>query len=253
MRSYSKSEIQKVLAKAAELEMSKSLADSNESLTEQEILDLAKDSGISVASIKTALHSIDAPEFENTFNWVNGTTRIQHIEHFDTELHSEQIAKVLRMLQSNESELGETDLHSKKLTWNLQREIESTKVSLYEDNGKTTFEYSSDWTALKFVMATFPFLVLFLITLITTKGMGFDKFTSLMIAPFGGFIGLAGGWMYLKSKFESQKNRLHETLNQLRTLFVHEKTSTGSIQIEEESSTLDELQINKNRVGSKNV
>jgi hypothetical protein len=250
MRSYSKNEIQKILAKAAELEMSKTFDSGADSLTEQEILSLAKDSGISVSSIKAALHSIDAPEFDNSFNWLKGTTRIQHIEHFDTELQSEQIAKVLRILQSNESELGETDLHSKKLTWHLKREIESTKVSLYEDSGKTAFEYSSDWTGLKFVMATFPFLMLFIITLVATKGMGFDKFTSLMIAPVGGFIGLTAGWIYLKSRFENQKKRLHETLDQLRALFIHEDSNNESIVIEEQSLDIEDNRIGKNKVRS---
>ncbi len=250
MRSFNKKEIQQILAKAAELEMSKSLKSSGESLTEQEILELARESGINTASIKTALHSIDAPEFEKEFNWLKGTTRIQHIEHFDTPLESEQIAKVLRILQANESELGDADLHSKKLTWKLQREIESTKVSLYEDNEKSSFEYTSDWTALKFVMATFPFLVLFIITLITTKGMGFDKFTSLIIAPFGGFIGIAAGWVYLKSKFEKQKNRLHETLDQLRVLFIHEESGKSQINIEDELNISESDEINKSKVRS---
>lgn len=250
MRSYSKNEIQKILAKAAELEMSKTFDSGTESLTEEEILALAKDSGISASSMKAALHSIDAPEFNNSFNWIKATTRIQHIEHFDTELHSEQIAKVLRILQSNESELGEADLHSKKLTWHLKREIESIKVSLYEERDKTAFEYSSDWTGLKFVMATFPFLILFIITLIATKGMGFDKFTSLMIAPVGGFIGLGAGWIYLKSKFEHQKKRLHDTLDQLRALFVHEESKQETIVIEDESIEIEDSSVVKNKLRS---
>lgn len=58
MRSFNKKEIQKILAKAAEMEMLKSLDDDHESLTEQEILDLAKETGISDNSIKTAIHSL---------------------------------------------------------------------------------------------------------------------------------------------------------------------------------------------------
>ena len=44
MRLYNKNEIQKILAKAAELEMTTSLDGGSDGLTEQEILELAKES-----------------------------------------------------------------------------------------------------------------------------------------------------------------------------------------------------------------
>jgi hypothetical protein len=55
MRSFNKNEIRKILAKAAELEMTTSLNRGSDGLTEQEILELAKESGISTSSIKVAL------------------------------------------------------------------------------------------------------------------------------------------------------------------------------------------------------
>ena len=249
MRSFNKKEIKNILAKAAELEMSHALDDETENLTEQEILAIAKEAGISTSSIKTALQSNNVPDFDKSFNWLSGTTRIQHLEEFGIHLQSEHIAKVLRMLQSNESELGEAELHPKKLTWNLQREIESTKVSLYEENGKTSFEYSSDWTELKFILATFPFLIMFIVTLIATKGMGFDKFTSLLIAPFGGFIALIGSWIYLKQKFEKQKKNLQATLEQLRNLFVHQDSKNEFIRVENEQNEDVQIRANKTKTG----
>ena len=54
--------------------------------------------------------------------------------------------------------------------------------------------------------------------------------------------------MYLKSKFENQKNRLHETINQLRSLFIHEELEKPRIKIEEELNTTEPEEINKTRV-----
>lgn len=238
MRSFNKKEIQGILTKAAELEMSKSIKDNSEHLTEDELLAIAKESGISSKSMKAAMNAMANPEFINEFSWLKGSTRIQHLEQFDHSLESEHLAKILRMLQNNESELGETELHSKNLSWTLQREIDSTKVLVYEDHGKTSFEYTSDWTALKFILGTFPFIIMFLITLLTTKGMGFDKFTSLLIAPFGGIFGLAGGWLFLKHKFEEQKAKLYATLDELRGLFLEEEDERISIEASNSINTV---------------
>ncbi len=250
MRSFNKNEIQKILAKAAELEMSKSLDDENDSLTEQEILDLAKESGISSSSIKAALHSVETPQFEQAFNWLRGTSKLEHIEYFDTELQSDQIAKVLRLLQTSENELGEAELQPKKLKWTNNLELELLNVSLQEENNRTSFTYSRRWTILKTLLTVLPFMVAFLTTLITVKGMGYDKFTAIGFAPFGGMIGLAAGWLYLKSKFETQKSKLKEILSQLRTVFVNDDVDENRIQIDEELSETTDTQITNNKIKS---
>jgi len=143
-----------------------------------------------------------------------------------------------------ENELGETELHPKKLDWSSQREVESVKVSLFEENGKTSFTYSSDWTIIKFVAGVFPFILMFMITLVVTKGMDFDKFTSLLFAPIGGLMGLGASWMYLKQRFEKQKERLDTTLDQIRGIFLGSDQEKEMIQIEEDS--IDEVQVNNN-------
>lgn len=250
MRSFNKKEIQKILAKAAEMEMLKSLDDDHESLTEQEILDLAKETGISDNSIKTAIHSFDTPQFQQSFSWLKGTSKLEHVEYFDSELQSDQIAKVLRLLQTMEDELGEAELHPKNLNWSTQRELESLKVTLQEENKKTSFTYSKKWTELKIIVSIFPFMLGLIATLVTLKGMGFDKFTALGFSPFGGLVGLAASWIYLKSKFESQKNRLQETLSQIRTLFTKDNHNDSRIVIEEESTIPENSNINKSKIRS---
>ena len=68
MRSFNKNETQNILAKAAELEMSRSLDGGNDGLTEPEIIELAKESGISISSIKVALLSFNTPQFKHSFS-----------------------------------------------------------------------------------------------------------------------------------------------------------------------------------------
>lgn len=87
-------------------------------------------------------------------------------------------------------------------------------------------------------------------TLVTLKGMGFDKFTALGFAPFGGLVGLAASWIYLKSKFETQKFRLQETLSQIRTLFTKDNHNDSRIVIEEESTIPENSNINKSKIRS---
>lgn len=248
MRSFNKNETQNILAKAAELEMSRSLDGGNDGLTEPEIIELAKESGISISSIKVALLSFNTPQFKHSFNWLKGTSKTEHVEYFDTELRSEQMTKVLQLLQSTENELGETELHSKKLSWSTKREVESLKVTLKEENNRTSFTYSKRWTELRILMSIFLFILAFIITLVTMKGMGFNKFTTLFFAPFGGFIGLAVGWTYLKSKFESHKKKLHTLLDQLRALFLHNDSVNTHIEVDELKIDTIELSSQKIKV-----
>ena len=245
---FNRREIQKILSKAAEFEMARNLDDHANQLTKQELINLASEAGISPESIKSALYSFDAPEFEKTFSWLKGTSRIQYIEEFDTPLESEKSAKVLRLLQSMENELGETELHSKKMEWSSQREAELIKVSLFEENGKTSFTYSNDWTTIKFIVGVFPFILVSMIILIITKGMGFDKFTSLLFAPFGGLLALGVSWIYLKHRFEKQRNKLNSILDQIRALFLNNRSESNSIEIDEESTEQKQNPTNQQKI-----
>ncbi|MBO6793758.1 MAG: hypothetical protein JJ895_07605 [Balneolaceae bacterium] len=231
---YSRKEISSILSKAAEIELSKTLNNSADELTDTELLELAKEVGISESSMKAAIESAKTPQFDNTFSWLKGTSRLQHSEVFNVPFQKEHMAKVLQLLQNNYNELGETEVHANSLIWDTSGEASTQKFTLKEEDGKTALTFSSDWTTIKFITALFPFLLTFIITLITVKGMGYDKFTAIAFAPLGGFVGLGGAWLYLRHRFNQQKALLNNTLTKIRSLLYSKKEPTIKLNDHEE-------------------
>ncbi len=242
---YSRKEISSILSKAAEIELSKTLNESADELTDTELLELAKEVGISESSMKAAIESAKVPQFDNSFSWLKGTSRLQHSEVFNVPFQKEHMAKILQLLQSSYNHLGETEVHANSLLWDLSSEATTQKFTLKEDKGKTALTYSSDWTTIKIVITIFPFLMAFIITLITVKGMGYDKFTALLFAPFGGMLGLGGAWVYLRHRFNQQKALLNNTLTKIRSLLYSKKEPSITFNNHEEIQETDNNPLNR--------
>lgn len=245
MRSFNKNETQNILAKAAELEMSRSLDGGNDGLTEPEIIELAKESGISTSSIQLAIQSFNTPTFKHSFKWYNLTSKIEHTEYVDVHLKSDHISNILSLLRTEENTLGEKKIESDKLSWSVEKpEFESLNVVIETENDITSITYSKEWHG----HAELLTLVAFIIALIAAGILayyGLDKIFILLISTLVGLLGFSDTLFFLKHKFDKQKQKLENILLGLRKILLSSHEKDFSIEIDEGNniSTINQSKI----------
>ncbi len=86
-------------------------------------------------------------------------------------------------------------------------------LSLMPKEGNTRFEYSEDWPALKVLVAIISGVLASGITLVALKDLGLAKSLTILLAPFGGILGIGAGLVFLKLIFSSQKKKLKKIIH----------------------------------------
>lgn len=206
---YSKKEISKILAKASAIQTQKDLYGDKEGLNEEELIAIANEVGIDKDSLLQALNSHNAPEFESTFRWLKGTSKIQNITVVDGEVTPELWEEIILEIRRITGGIGKVNTTGKLHEWEQRKqEIGYKHLSLSQQNGKTKIQYVSNWTPLKYMTLMIPVFFGGILTLLALKGMGFPKSTAILFSPIGGFTGLLMGLGIIKSYFNKEKWKL---------------------------------------------
>lgn len=232
-RTFNKEEIRIILNRASEIQTQKDLYGDKEGLSEAELLEVANEVGIDKSSLLEALNKLNETEFNDTFNWLKGTSRLQRINYADGEINEKLWDEVIQEIRKINGGIGKISHVGSTYEWEQRmQEIGYKHISFTPQKGKTKIQYVSSWAPLRFLilfMGSFLFGVLMLIAL---KGIGIPKSTAVLFSPIGGLIGFSTGMIYLKSRFEKEKRRLKNIINSVSKKI--NDLSNPSIVIEDE-------------------
>lgn len=247
---YSKKEISKILAKASAIQTQKDLYGDKEGLTEEELVTIAKEVGIDKDSLLKALDSHTIPEFESTFKWLKGTSKIQDIAVVDGEVSPELWEEIILEIRRITGGIGKANTNGKLHEWEQRKqEIGYKHISLSQQNGKTKIQYVSNWTPLKYMSLMIPAFFGGILTLLLLKGIGFPKSTAIFFSPIGAFSGLLIGLSIAKSYFSKEKVKLKSILSSIERKI--KSSNQNEIVIEEDVySDLSNTSSSSNKVHS---
>lgn len=246
---YSRKEISKILSKASEIQKQKDLYGDRDGLTEQELIQLAKEVGIDSSSLLEALQTYDEPEFEKNFNWIKGNSSVQTALKLDGEIDDSTWNKVVQEIRKETGGIGALSKNNTSFEWEQRRrDIGYKHISLTPGEGATEVQIVNSWRGVKFISTFFACLIGFMMTAVSLKGSALSDF-ALIMAPFGALLGLIPSRIFLSSYFKKQKQQVENLVSRIsKVLKKHQ--AQPQIVIEEESlySTESVATDNKNRV-----
>lgn len=231
-RTFSKKEISKILNKASEIQTQKDLYGDREGLNEQELVDLAKEVGIDKSSLLEALEKINEPDLDKSFNWIKGTAKVQQITTVEGEISEEHWDEVVQEIRRINGGIGKLIRTSSSFEWEQRmQEIGYKHISFTPQKGKTKIQSVSSWGPLRFLILFMSSFMAGAALLVFLKGVGIPKSTSVLFSPLGGLAGYSLGILFLKSRFNKEKEKLKRIVaavsNKIRGF------KTPSIEIEE--------------------
>lgn len=205
---FTHDEIRKILAKASELQMTNELEDQQDGLSKEELMEVAKEAGISPEALQEALLNLGSMELDKPFKFFEGTSRLQSFYTITGEFNDSQWEELIHEIRRITGGIGKVNKLGRSYEWEQRRsDIGYKHFSFTPENGTTKIQMVSSWTPLKYLSGFLGFFIAFIITLIAVKEMQ-SKQVALMIAPFAGLGGLAMSRFFLKTYYEKQKEQL---------------------------------------------
>tara|TARA_R110001599_G_scaffold69410_3_gene195294 strand:- start:39636 stop:40388 length:753 start_codon:yes stop_codon:yes gene_type:complete len=240
---FSKSEIGKILSKASEIQKQRDLYDDKDGLSKSELIELARETGIDQLSLLEAMQTFDEPGLDNQYNWLNGTSKIQHVINIDGEITNELWDSVIKEIRKETGGIGKTAKIGSSFEWEQRKkDIGYKHISLTPVNGRTNIQIVNSWTGIKFISTFFSIMIGFMLTAVALDGSSIADF-ALIIAPLGAIIGLVPSRIFLKSYYKRQKKQVEGII----TRISRKLKSSPSITIENEDVYSNETTANKSK------
>jgi hypothetical protein len=233
-RTYTKKEFSRILSKASEIQTNKDLYGDQEGLTEEELIHVAEEVGISREALAEALQSADEPDLdEQTYSLLEGTSRIQNSTTVHTEFTDEQWEDLILEIRKVTGGIGKISKTGKTYEWEQRkRDFGYKHFSFTPKDGHTKIQMVSSWGSFKTIVGFLSFFFAFIVTLIAIKEIS-GKQLALMIAPFVGLGGFAMSRFFLKSYYRKQKEQLAKLTLALTKKIRSLDTPSNSIEIED--------------------
>ncbi len=229
------------------IELQKKTNRSNETgLTEEELFQIASESGIDTNALKeTLLNFRSTPEKDAKFSFLKASSRLNHIQVIPGEIDDEIWDEIHVELRSAIGGLGTPKKSGK--AYELEQVVEEVgykHLSLIPKDGNTRLEYTEDWPALKILVLLLSFMITAGISLVALKELGFTKIIFVMLAPIGGLLGMSLSMLGLRAYFNSKKEKLDRIIEVVSKKL--QLTSTNSISIDGDlyNSSVDEINNN---------
>ncbi len=235
-KTYSKKEISKILTKASEIQTAKDLYNDQEGLTEEELIHVAEEVGISKEALIEALYSVDEPDLDDqTYSFIKGTSRIQDVSTVEGEITDDQWEDLVLEIRKITGGIGKIDKVGRTYEWEQRKsDLGYKHFSFTPKNGQTKIQMVSSWGPFKKITGFLSFFFAFIVTLIALKEIS-GKQIALMIAPFVGLGGFALSRFFLKSYYQKQKEQLAKLTSTLSKKIRSFENSSNTITIEDQN------------------
>ncbi|MEO1022023.1 MAG: hypothetical protein AAFW89_05715 [Bacteroidota bacterium] len=206
---FNKAEIRAVLSKASEIQSQRELFGDQDKLTQEELIQVAEAAGIDRTSVLEALQNMDKPTFNHSYNWLEGTSRLQEVAVVNEMMTDDQWEDVVREIRRVTGGIGKISKEGSSYEWEQRRsEIGYKHISVTPKQGKTEIQLVNSWNGVRFVSGFVIYFALFFILAIGLKG-NIPKSVGILTAFFGsGIIGFPIHRLFLNSYFKRQKDQL---------------------------------------------
>jgi hypothetical protein len=234
-KTYTRKEISRILTKATEVQTTKDLYDDQEGLTEEELIHVAEEVGISKEVLLEAISKLNEPNLDDqSYSYLNGTSRIQNVSTIKGEFTDEQWEDLVLEIRKITGGIGKINKTGKTYEWEQRKSDFGYKhFSFTPKNGQTKIQMVSSWGPFKMLAGFLGFFIAFVITLVAVKETS-TKQMALLIAPFVGLGGFAMSRFFLKSYYQKQKTQLTKLTTLVSNKIMSFGANSGSIEIEEQ-------------------
>lgn len=220
-RTFTRSEIGKILKTASQIEAENNATEEIHGISEDELLALANELGVSRNAIEQALHQFDKSDHTGLLKKLAGASKLQDVVFFDDTIHESNWTDIVQYLHIEFGTSGTSKESSQGFEWeNTENEIERTYLSFSNQKGKTKLQYLANWSTLRAISLLLSIFFGGILTLIMLKGLGLPKAKAILSAPIGSLLGFTGAVFYLNYKWGKEKkrfNRIKKRISELLT------------------------------------
>ena len=231
---YNKDQISKIIAKASEIQTAREMNDEEQGLSENEIIEIAEEIGISRESVVQALQNLQDPKLtDQTYSLWEGTSKIQHVDIVNGDFTEEQWEELVLEIRKITGGIGKIRRTGNTYEWEQRKTDFGYKhFSLTPSKDKTKIQMVSSWGPFKLITGFLGFFFVFILTFLSVKGLTYKEL-ALMVAPIAGLGGFAMSRFYLKYYFRKQQTMLKNLSNSLqKKILSFGKRSTSAIQVD---------------------
>lgn len=231
-RQFFKNEISSILAKASAIQAQKDLYGSQDGLTTNELIELAKEVGIDPDSLLEAIQRQDEPEFKNSFKFWRGTSKLIESHTFAGEISTQNWDDIVREIRLATGGIGKVSANGDTFEWEQRRRDFGYKhISLHKESGKTKVQMVSSWSQIK-KLSTFLSMIGFTIfSIIGADFVGLKDYTGVIL-PFSLALGFGASRFILKSVFNEQKKQLTQLFTSIGKRLYQTKSKEPLISLD---------------------
>ncbi|TNE71277.1 hypothetical protein EP331_09880 [bacterium] len=222
--SFSREEISKIMAKATQIQAQMDKYGDHETLSEDELIELGKEVGISKSAIMEAIGQVDATEKKPiNFSWLTGTSWLQDIRVLPGTFTDDEWEDIVQEIRASTGGIGKVSQSKSTFEWEQRsREIGYRHLTFTPGKNSTKFTFNYNWRGIKMLMTAVPsVLTMALFSLIGKTIFGADfKAIFILVGLLTGFV---GGRIYLHSYFREQKRKLEELSKSIAGIIKRKK------------------------------
>ncbi len=239
-KKYSIKEVSQILESATQIQKSKAKGNEN-GLSAQEILQIARDSGIDEQAIIHAIDNLGSQISENNYSWLRGTKEVSVGETINQEISDEDWTDVLKVVRRLSGPVNIIENAGPNYECDqMVDEITYSHLALTSKNGKSSIEYSTNWTSLKLILHFFLLLVPTIVGIVIGLKNDWVWRFVLGMGLAGTLTGFALARIGLKMIFESEKRKAKRLVTEIKSRIL--RNVEPQIEIEEESERSNEVQ-----------
>ena len=229
---FSSEEIGKILNEATQIQHDQDTS-SKDGLTKSEIIQLAKESGISEQAILHAIHNAEQPAIDTDFTSFIKSGKIVDISSIPVQATLEDWDEIAHMLHTSTGHIGSVKKDEQSFQWFQGIGLSVFSVSLEGREHKTRIQVMANLFGVK-TLINIGVLLISILGLFAFGAATSGEFRDGIF--FGINLGILSWFLLrrvvLKSYFEKQKQKVKELANSVSKILGREKTSL--ITIEEE-------------------
>lgn len=210
-RTYTRSEVNRILRKASEIAAEGDGEEGGDGLTEAELMQVAGEAGIDREVMHRALREYNLPGREGRFDWLRGTTSLQKKAVLEGELTDEGWEELVRDIREITGGIGKVHTGGRVYEWEQRkRNTGYIHLSATPGEGRTVLQFVSNWNSHRMSVSVISFIVFFALGSMAIQAAPLADFLQLLAAGVAGLAGVGVGRFFLRSFYESQKERMQE-------------------------------------------
>lgn len=247
---YSRKEISTILSKASEIQKQRDLYGDKDGLSEIELLELADEVGIDRDALLEAIETLNDPIFNDKFNWISATSKVQTASIIKGEVNEDIWNKVVAEIRKETGGIGKVSQFNNIFEWEQRRkDIGFKHISLTAASGHTKVQIVNSWRGLKALAHFIPMMAAFVLTATTMDNTSWSNL-ALFVAPVGALVGLIPARLFLNYHFNKQKKHVENLVSRIRKTLLSTRQPQINIEADELKDNQSLSPTNKTRANS---